>query len=1162
MEVITSSFLKSIVISQKRKLEGLLPELVKRLIINSCPDRTRLRIPSCDDIWAPGFDGVVSVESGTSYVSEGQSVWEFGTSSDSLKKINKDYDKRTEDPQGIVPEDTTFYLVIPKVWRYAVSIPEWEATHSDAWKSVHIYDAPVLCDWINSEPVVCAWFLEQFSEKHSDGFSTVDAAWDHFSNLTTPALSHTLFTIGRTEIIQQFCDRLKQKSCFVRADTFYDACGFCLSALLQNKETANTAIVVSNEESYQTLSKHLQEKVFLLLFPYSGQVSDANHTVLCFSRESTQRQGALRLPSLWKTQFKKAVLDMGLTETQASELYAFTHGNLLSLIRRIPGNAADITPKWASSPGIELLHPLVFLRNYNPSDENAQRIISLLANDDAVKIQQQYDVFCRMEDAPLKRVDNCFTITNYEEAWLTLQIDLSNLASRRLNSTILALLSKYKDGTVFVPSSTGAMIERLLFNYIYFKQTGSDETIINSQVKEILDFLNYPNCQTILLNALPNLAEAAPTEVVAFLEKLFLPDQLPLFDQLQRSYKSHSIIWALERLTCAQSSAIRACKLIIKLSNLKAFDTYGVSSRELLLTTLCLWDNHTPITPKEKTIFVDNLLKDNPSFGIPFALDLLDKQTILRGIRLGAKVNSYPEAKPEELRIAYLTIASSILTAVVSQKELRWFEKLLHHYSFFKVDDLAMAALEFHAQNYSTKELIPLLFFLHEQVFEIRNYQMTERIPCINSLQAWIFRISADDPILQVAWMFFEHYKTPFEGVLDIEEDDYDLRKERAQKIRIGAFSNLKTRFGINAALALIQYMEDRHDWGVFLANNLAIYELEPASRVITEQGKLRILAGMLDTAPLSCFEPIFSSLPSELQRKILPSLYRTDIMDWLSTPELQHAYWGNKDLRFYDERSYKSLLQHNPSGILYYLYKRQNEHPGIDEMLLEVLHALVADGKACNEAILKSLIKEVDGHSYSDEWAALCVQLVNVNLIKIPHYDGYYPECLKTYFFQNPTCITELNSTSPELFSKLFSRVYRLPSTAYRDYHRFRQWSDYLYQFQDCHELSSILSDAFARAPNGEDGIFPHEFVRIALEDYSNPSLSINVAISKLFSRGVRTVTDGLYEKQLADQSLQNARALELRYPQSSAILRYIADDYTAESKSDRRYAEMGFFD
>lgn len=91
MKLFTSKMLERLMSEQKKKSEGLLPEIVKRLIQSKCSDLSYLRVPDGDDIWAPGYDGIVVNETKTTYVAQGKSVWEFGTNSDSLEKINGDY---------------------------------------------------------------------------------------------------------------------------------------------------------------------------------------------------------------------------------------------------------------------------------------------------------------------------------------------------------------------------------------------------------------------------------------------------------------------------------------------------------------------------------------------------------------------------------------------------------------------------------------------------------------------------------------------------------------------------------------------------------------------------------------------------------------------------------------------------------------------------------------------------------------------------------------------------------------------------------------------------------------------------------------------------------------------------------------------------------------
>ena len=63
-----------------------LSEIVSSLIRASASDPTHFRFPKGDSAQIPGYDGSLIAEGAPPYVSEGQSVWEFGTESAFLEK--------------------------------------------------------------------------------------------------------------------------------------------------------------------------------------------------------------------------------------------------------------------------------------------------------------------------------------------------------------------------------------------------------------------------------------------------------------------------------------------------------------------------------------------------------------------------------------------------------------------------------------------------------------------------------------------------------------------------------------------------------------------------------------------------------------------------------------------------------------------------------------------------------------------------------------------------------------------------------------------------------------------------------------------------------------------------------------------------------------------
>ncbi len=264
MDLINSKTLQTLIESNKKEMEGIFPELIKRLIISSCRKISSIRFPSGDDVWAPGFDGLLDCEEQTTFVNSGKSIWEFGTSANTLRKIESDFSKRDQAALGIDKKNTSFYLVIPYVWAYnnqeGKSITQWESDHKGEWKTVRIYDAPIICDWINSEPTVCAWLFDKVKKDDFHDFSTVNSAWEKLKNYTNPPFSSSMFLSERESEISLFYERIKSPICIIKADTFVGARGFALAALLQNEELAQTCLVVNNEKTYKSILKILSLK--------------------------------------------------------------------------------------------------------------------------------------------------------------------------------------------------------------------------------------------------------------------------------------------------------------------------------------------------------------------------------------------------------------------------------------------------------------------------------------------------------------------------------------------------------------------------------------------------------------------------------------------------------------------------------------------------------------------------------------------------------------------------------------------------------------------------------------------------------------------------------------------------------------------------------------
>lgn len=805
-----------------------------------------------------------------------------------------------------------------------------------------------------------------------------------------------------------------------------------------------------------------------------------------------------------------------------------------------------------------LLKPMVFLRHYCVSSEEDQQLVARLAGVDYPTVERKYKELLRMEDAPIKAVEDRYVIVNYEEAWMTLNIDISDVLSTRLYEEVISLLSRAGGSKNIDTQQLKARIHQLLYNYIYFAETGSDGVIIQTQIKNILKYTHCPGCADILLGELSNLSEAAPAAALEFIE-----DEVKsgiVYDVFKESgllYQYRNILFALDQLVMANDTSVRACQVLYELCTVEREYVDLNSPKESLLNALCLWDGQTALTLDEKKILTKKFIRDNSNFGVPFAIGLISKDILFRGKRIGEKEPEPKAFSPNDLLAAYNEIAMLVFDVAVQDRRLDWIGKLLESYWRLSCKTISDAAKKFDATSYPPDELLSLHFQLRNEVFSINDYSWEDRKAWIAPLNEWVKCTSSDDRVGKIGWMFYKYYETPFEELLSLPAEQFDARSKRAKELRGEYFIKIKEEFGIGVALQLAHYMEDDPLWGSFLSENVEDKEYQVVVQEVYQLQKTSFLSGLLNSGNLNSATEAFVNLPENVQESILPKITRIDITAWLTSPKRERIYWESKTMLEYNEQVYRNLLRYNPCGLLHFLYRSLKDISNILDKIFEVF-AVIADGSNCNNTdLIPSIILKVDEQHYSDKWAQLCLTLYNKGLLKSIH--GYYPQCLRKYFFRNPSKMYDMFLSDKGNFEKHFYYHFYLPKEAYEDYGQFKLWADYLYEkAADNASLLRYIGYILGRSVTGQDGIFPHEFVRMILKEYRNDKLTLNVAYGKMNSFGVRTVEDGAKEQGMAKKYRVNARILEIDFSQTARILRKIADSFESDAKRDRLQSEI----
>ena len=148
--------------------EHKLPGLIRRLVLDTLPESpSQIDMPSGSSVRLPGWDGILEVGCGNTWVPNGVSGWEFSCNKRITSKANEDYEKRTADPLELKRATTTFVFVTPRRWN---GKRQWvkERRKERKWRDVRAYDADDLVTWLEQSPEVTAWFASLTSRLPSD----------------------------------------------------------------------------------------------------------------------------------------------------------------------------------------------------------------------------------------------------------------------------------------------------------------------------------------------------------------------------------------------------------------------------------------------------------------------------------------------------------------------------------------------------------------------------------------------------------------------------------------------------------------------------------------------------------------------------------------------------------------------------------------------------------------------------------------------------------------------------------------------------------------------------------------------------------------------------------------------------------------------------------
>lgn len=697
--LLTENQLDTWVRGNAREAQGVIVELVWRLVAASSPRPKVRRFPLGDSIGQHGPDGVLDVDYPFDpFVPEGRSFWEIGTG-------EKPGDKATEDYNGLVsgiPADervqSTFVFVtpisgrrsFPHTWKDKAQAT-WLKKRQKAgeWLDVRIIDGTKLIDWLRQFRPVEMWLANIILGRSLEYVETPEQRWSLLRGYgEPPSLAPALFLANREEAHTKINEVFSGTSIQLKLNThFPDQVADFVSAALQDLDdvsrvdAAGRCMIISSVEAWNEMVMQ-PEKLILIADAALDLSGDAGTKLIQKARRANHAvvfggptggipdptSVALSVPR--SHHVKEALEKCGYGEERARTLAQKSGGNLGTLLRCLQN--LSVMPEWAEDTAAAELAIAVILGSWVESSDADRTVVEgLSGNGYGEWIGKMREVTHR-PGTPLTQRDGSWRFVARYEGWHALGSRIFDDHLEKLQTAITVVLTerdpqfdlptdeRYASrihGKVMLHSRTlrNGLAETLALLGSFPKaltscSIGKAETTAALTVRAVLADADWARWAG-LNDLLPLLAEAAPNEFLDCVEKALARDPCP-FDEVfaQESggfmggtYMS-GILWSLETLAWSTEHLNRAVMCLGELASRDPGGKYSNRPANSLSTVLLPWMPQTCAPIAKRCSAVSMLIKEVPEVGWKLLVSLLPtSHSISSGSRRPAWRQTIPD---------------------------------------------------------------------------------------------------------------------------------------------------------------------------------------------------------------------------------------------------------------------------------------------------------------------------------------------------------------------------------------------------------------------------------------------------------------------------------------------------------------------------------------
>ncbi len=589
--------------AKKIDSKSYLPVLISRLVKAVTPISTFSEFPSGSAANVGGWDGIVNCQEDCGFVPRGISLWEFGTEATVNKKAGIDYTKRSSDPLGYNPKDSTFVFVTPRFWKDKDTFKK-EKLADNIWADIRVYDSRNLEEWLDDATAVSRWYSQEVGRVPNDGVITTEEFWKEWAYGPSVVLSPAFVTTGRERESQELFDFLSSDANIkgVKASTKDEAIAFIIASAKQfekqhQEHFFSKTLVIDKEHSFRAVRANRHKLNLIAKFEdvkilYAGVV-DGHHVLVPLGADDPFNNDVILLPDPPRDGQVSALISIGIAEEESRRLSRESARNLTVLKRllKFPQNQIE----WLECGKVEELIPALIIGRWNEANPGDVEIIEMLSGVNYSEYQNILYKWRDVAESPIIQIGHTWRLTSPLDAWSNVGSLVKSSDFEKLKNAVLQVLKSNdpEDNTDLGEFSVGFRPpkkfsrwskEGLLQSLILIGLYGEGLKLVttpNAQqwVDQIIDdlFNNADGPLWVSLDhELPLIAEASPTVFLERTNQSLLSKEkaiMAMFASKPGLFIESSchtgLLWALEGLAWIPEYFLDAVLTLARIAKLK-----------------------------------------------------------------------------------------------------------------------------------------------------------------------------------------------------------------------------------------------------------------------------------------------------------------------------------------------------------------------------------------------------------------------------------------------------------------------------------------------------------------------------------------------------------------------------------------------------------------